>query len=126
MELTREQNLPANQPSPPGGQFRHGLIVPGTGYTHQELFAEKTVDWMQSKQVLGCVDEMVNIYPYLKVHLSDVIWRQIYLNIRAVSNFTTQGSSQRHYSLFYINVFKINIILHYFRNFYILNLCFQC
>ena len=61
----------------------------GTGYTHQELFVEKTVDWMQAKQVLGCVDEMVNIYPYLKVPLSDVIWRQIYLNIRAVSSFTT-------------------------------------
>ena len=37
-----------------------------------------------------------------------------------------QGCDRRHYSLFYINVFKINIILHYFRNFYILNLCFQC
>ena len=89
MELTREQNLPANQPSPPGGQFRHGLLVPGTGYTHQELFAEKTVDWMQAKQVLGSVAEIVNIYRYLKVPLSDVIWRQIYLNIRAVSSFTT-------------------------------------
>ena len=107
MELTSEQNLPANQPSPPGGQFRHGLLVPGTGYTHQELFVEKTVDWMQAEQVLGSVAEIVNIYRYLKVPLSDVIWRQIYLNIRAVSNFTTQGSSQRHYSLFYINVINL-------------------
>ena len=67
MELTRggEQNQPANPTPPPARVFNPNLLVPGLGHTHKELFAEKTLDWMQDNQVLGSRDEIVNIFSHL-------------------------------------------------------------
>jgi len=69
--LTGRQNPTAGVQGgePPRRTFTTELRVPGVGATHKEWFIQKTKQWMEDKQVT----------------MRDVIWSQLYLDMKAES-----------------------------------------
>ena len=92
---------------PPRRTFTTQLRVPGLGVTHKEWFVEKTRQWMEDKQVMAWYDKLTLSWPF-KVTSRDVIWSQLYLDMREVcGKYWTHASP---------NIWKINELRLHLKN----------